>query len=413
MITQLFQFFDSISNNNQMIAGAISLWFMGSITFIARYLPQLLAKIFVKHLTTSLMLTSHNQSFYTITKYLQSQEYTKKFRRLKLRNGKYGNEKTTITSVGQGWHWIWFAHRPIWIHVEELQTENEYDKERITLVILGRNNKFFERFLDAIYPDNLDNLIEVNIESKRGWEFSSYQPKRKLESVIIKKDKLSLLTNRIDKFLSSEDWYRKHGIPYTLGILLYGPPGTGKTSLIRAIASDTNRKLYIVSAASLTRNPSILLSVPKESIIVIEDIDSCINALSRSSKDKSKNNSSEEDDTLSSLLGAYSNISDLLNALDGICSSHGRILFMTTNHPEKLDAAILRPGRCDLKIELGYMNISTFMAYMSHHFPDEDWSFLSERELNTSNLTCAMLQNEILQQKKPCEIVQKYTQERK
>ena len=42
----------------------------------------------------------------------------------------------------------------------------------------------------------------------------------------------------------------------------------------------------------------------------------------------------------------------MLNALDGIASQEGRILFMTTNHIEKLDTALIRPGRCDMKVKL-------------------------------------------------------------
>jgi mitochondrial chaperone BCS1 len=47
-------------------------------------------------------------------------------------------------------------------------------------------------------------------------------------------------------------------------------------------------------------------------------------------------------------------LSGLLNALDGVSSRDGRVLFMTTNHPERLDPALIRPGRVDRKAELGY-----------------------------------------------------------
>ena len=47
-------------------------------------------------------------------------------------------------------------------------------------------------------------------------------------------------------------------------------------------------------------------------------------------------------------------LSGLLNVIDGVAASEGRILVMTTNHPEKLDAALLRPGRVDMSIEFGY-----------------------------------------------------------
>ena len=45
----------------------------------------------------------------------------------------------------------------------------------------------------------------------------------------------------------------------------------------------------------------------------------------------------------------------LLNVLDGVVDSPGRIVIMTTNFPDALDAALIRPGRMDKKIHLGYM----------------------------------------------------------
>ena len=49
-------------------------------------------------------------------------------------------------------------------------------------------------------------------------------------------------------------------------------------------------------------------------------------------------------------------LSALLNVLDGVGSQEGRVLIMTTNHAERLDAALIRPGRVDMKLELGYTN---------------------------------------------------------
>ena len=55
--------------------------------------------------------------------------------------------------------------------------------------------------------------------------------------------------------------------------------------------------------------------------------------------------------------GESLNLSFLLNLLDGILETHGRILIITSNHPEKLDRALIRPGRIDININVGVCNI--------------------------------------------------------
>lgn len=62
------------------------------------------------------------------------------------------------------------------------------------------------------------------------------------------------------------------------------------------------------------------------------------------------------------------NLSGLLNVLDGVVDTPGRILVMTTNHPEKLDAALIRPGRIDKKLILGYMESDDVVKMLEHYF---------------------------------------------
>jgi chaperone BCS1 len=61
-----------------------------------------------------------------------------------------------------------------------------------------------------------------------------------------------------------------------------------------------------------------------------------------------------------------------LNALDGVRSQEGRILFMTTNHKEKLDPALLRPGRCDIHVKLDNASHVQITNLFTRFFPGED-----------------------------------------
>jgi mitochondrial chaperone BCS1 len=62
------------------------------------------------------------------------------------------------------------------------------------------------------------------------------------------------------------------------------------------------------------------------------------------------------------------NLSGLLNVLDGVVDTPGRIVIMTTNHPEQLDPALIRPGRIDKKLMLGYMGPSDVVCMLEHYF---------------------------------------------
>jgi len=62
-------------------------------------------------------------------------------------------------------------------------------------------------------------------------------------------------------------------------------------------------------------------------------------------------------------------MSGVLNALDGVAAQEGRLVFMTTNHVERLDAALIRPGRCDVKVEIGLISKQQGYELFKKFFP--------------------------------------------
>ena len=162
----------------------------------------------------------------------------------------------------------------------------------------------------------------------------------------------SQAVNHVRNFLpkAEQRWYSRRGIPHRIGHLYYGPPGTGKSSFALALAGKFNLTIYklILSDPNLTDGhlESLLDDVPDRCILLIEDIDAYEIAKKRSYTPMEKNvsRSFTEQKKLKITL------SGLLNALDGVTSKDGIFLIMTTNHPENLDEALIRPGRVDKRI---------------------------------------------------------------
>lgn len=175
-------------------------------------------------------------------------------------------------------------------------------------------------------------------------EFGHPKRKRPLSSVILEEGVKERIVEDVRAFLGSRKWYADRGVPYRRGYLLYGPPGTGKSSFIEALAGDMdfNIAMLNLSERGLTddRLLHLLTIVPPRTIVLLEDADAAF-----------ANRRVQTDEH--GYRGANVTFSGLLNALDGVASAEERIVFLTTNHIERLDPALVRPGRVDMTVRLG------------------------------------------------------------
>ena len=207
-----------------------------------------------------------------------------------------------------------------------------------------------------------------------------------MESVIFKQEFIESVVNDIDDFVGSEEWYTEMGIPYKRSYLLYGPPGTGKSSFAQALAHHIKYSICFVNCSddkiSDYKFNSLLNSAPQQSIILIEDVDSIF----RERKNK------EETNTLT--------FSGFLNALDGVRSQEGRILIMTTNHKDRLDPALLRPGRVDEMYEINYSTCEQIEKLCYRFFKDEDLAKKFAFKLPEHKFSMSMIQGFLLRYRK-------------
>ena len=271
----------------------------------------------------------------------------------------------------------------------------------------------------------------------------------------------SKLQNDLDFFINNKHWYNKKGIQYSFGILLKGEPGTGKTSVIKAIAKYTNRHIIDVPLNKV-KTMKELLNIFKENsngmiyssneneykkiprsncILVLEDIDCvCDLVLSRefkkeisnytqNNKSVNKNNKNiiknnniidditdsddktdfikvETDDNQCTIVKKITKdnditLSSLLNVLDGILESNGIIYIITTNYPEKIDKALLRPGRINFTIDFKKSDYQTIKEMLEYFYEiklkDTNEYGIKENEHTTSYVSglCISYKNDI------------------
>jgi hypothetical protein len=191
-------------------------------------------------------------------------------------------------------------------------------------------------------------------------------------------DHVAELRDRLDLFVHHPEWYAARGIPHSLGILLHGIPGAGKTSTIKAIARDTTRHIFNLSLRSFTTqkqltslfyNETVTVTGPdgqpqtyriplNRRLYVIEDID-CLSdvVLDRQSFPRPEPTN-----------GDLLTLSFLLNLLDGVLETPGRILVITTNYPDRLDPALIRPGRIDVRIDFGKAPRAMILEMVNHFY---------------------------------------------
>ncbi|EJF65200.1 P-loop containing nucleoside triphosphate hydrolase protein [Dichomitus squalens] len=288
-------------------------------------------------------------------------------------------------------------YRGHWLRVKRWR-KSDTGSEVISVSVVARNNSILKQLVlqaKKEYEAEAVHRIQIYFADSHGcWRWTDSRHKRPMSSIVLNPGVKEMLLSDTKDFLKSEKWYADRGIPFRRGYLLYGVPGSGKSSLIHAIAGELMLDIYVVSLSSSWVNDGTLTTlmgrVPARCIVLLEDLDA---AFTRStSRDgsstgnpdgKSEEKAAEQTTTTSSSSRRTRQkeqlsdvntltLSGLLNALDGVAASEGRLLFATTNHLERLDPALSRPGRMDVWIE--FKNASKWQAeqLFRNFFPSTD-----------------------------------------
>lgn len=236
-----------------------------------------------------------------------------------------------------------------------------------------------EAVAEATSDESTDTPVHVGtVYGGTRWVDRGLIPPRSFDNVFLSNDIQEALVADVGRFLSMKSNYERLGIPYHRGYLLYGEPGTGKTSVVQAIANHFRLHLMCVSLKEI-KSDSILSDLFhdawRKSIILIEDIDSVQVTNDGSTSQEGKDGIS---------------LAGLLNVLDGVSFAKGQIVFMTTNHPERLDHRLLRPGRCDFKAHIGLLSEEQYYGFFRLFFEQDPllpWAEFNFEGVSPAELT--------------------------
>jgi hypothetical protein len=272
------------------------------------------------------------------------------------------------------------------------------DYERRMKNKLGTNLYFFDMMTDSKNKNSTQNRLPTThiIYTKH-----KFYTTRSFDNVFF--EQRSKVKKHVEFFLTRKDWYEKKGIPYTLGFMFHGEPGCGKTSSVKAIANTARRHIINIQLSEIKSksqlrhlffNEEIHVSdgvnverytIPvHERLYVIEDIDAMGDAVLRREwkkpvpvvKEEKKSGDPWMDRPKEEDQKEPIDLSFLLNLLDGTLESSGRILAISSNFPERIDRALIRPGRIDMIIHFKKCNRQILQEMVNSFYDSQlpDWT---------------------------------------
>lgn len=212
-------------------------------------------------------------------------------------------------------------------------------------------------------------ILKINGIVPIGWSYEELYRSRTDQSYFCPQYLLDF-EKKVEKWLSSKKWYKERTIPWKIGAVFSGAPGTGKSSYVSYLAKKHDIPLNIFDASSLTNEEFIenwkKVASNGPAIILLEDVAALF--------DKTKKLDENSD---------HVSFDCLLNCLDGAERYDGIFVVITTNHIDKIEPALLRPGRVDYAISfeetLDLENVKRFVSRILKDFSEKEISnFIEE-----------------------------------
>lgn len=383
MFEQAYQFVIEQLSKNDLVAGGAVLGVLAYILNQLRSLPFQLLRWSRLLFVTQIDIPDRSDAFRWVSDWLSDHQYSKKAKRITV---ECRGPRANVTPA-PGRHLIFWRKRPLIL--ERVRNEGTGDnahrafRESWSISFMGSRQEVEDFVAECRDVSRSEKKKYIRVfEVDRGfWEEGQRRRKRSLDSVLLPIDVQKKIISDVKDFIDSKDWYEQMNIPWRRGYLLSGPPGNGKSSIITAIASEIDFKIHTINLSDIASDDLIHLisNVEDNSILLLEDIDCAFNAR------EGKTNLS---------------LSLLLNLLDGVSATEGRLLFMTTNYPENLDPALIRPGRIDLSIELKNATYDQILRMFKRFFPESRNAEAFAAKVAEYDISMAKLQGYLLTYRK-------------
>lgn len=382
---------DLIKNNQIMATGAVVGVGYAVVAWL-KQVPKIIYQWIRGRLVIDVEVRDDDEAFYWVSLWLADHEsITRRSRNLSAKavrenTATIGNRPKVHFIPGLGTHWIWHTRHLIMVsRTRDPETgKSSGGKESIRMSFLCRDKTFvvkvFNEAICKVHPSAAQKLC-ILLPQYGYWNRSTYCRPRTMESVIMPFGVGEAAIAEVTRFFARKKWYEDNYVPWRFGILLSGIPGSGKSSLVKALASHFQLDIAVLNLQESSMDDGQLLrllaSLPRRTLLLLEDVD-CVTVSRDAVKDKpeelqaTQGAQSHPNPAAPTAVAAKTGVSlsGLLNGLDGVTDSDGRLLVMTTNHPDRLDSALIRPSRISLRIDLQLPDQDQIGRLIDRFFPE-------------------------------------------